>query len=195
MYVEILGWICVVVGVSAFVPQVVAVLRRGTTAGLSLTGMQMGLGATGAWIVHGMLYGHIEQVLTNVLILLGLVLIVGLMQRERQLGLVQSWWLAAATFPVLVAVDVLLGSAAFGMFVVIPNVVVNLLGFLELVRSPSIRGVSWQSLALNGLTQALWVTWSLMVSDPGATIASGVFGVGVAMSLTWYWLRHSGRVQ
>ena len=32
-------------------------------------------------------------------------------------------------------------------------------------------------------------------TDPGATIASGVFGVGVAMSLTWYWLRHTGRVE
>jgi len=195
MFVEVLGWICVVVGFGAFVPQVVAVLRRKTTAGLSLTGLQMAAGATGAWIAHGFLHGHMEQVVVNVLILAGLILILALMQREHQRGLVESWWLAVVTFPVLVSVDLLLGSAAFGMFVVIPNVVVNGLGLLELVRAPSIRGVSWQSMVLNGITQLLWVTWSLFVNDPGATIASGVFAVGVAASLFWYWMRHSGRVE
>jgi uncharacterized protein with PQ loop repeat len=92
----------------------------------------------------------------------------------------------------MIAVDQFLGTAAYGTVAVVPAVMANAGQTVQLVRAPRIAGVSPLFLLLATINQALWLTWAVLVSDAGTTVAAAAAGVGAALNLTWWIARITG---
>jgi hypothetical protein len=93
---------------------------------------------------------------------------------------------------VLIAVDQLLGSAAFGTVAIIAAVVANAGQTIELVRSKRIIGVSVLFLILAVVNQGLWLSWAILVPDAGTMIFASVTGIITVFNLIWWSLRSLG---
>ncbi len=93
---------------------------------------------------------------------------------------------------ILIAVDQLFGSAAFGAVAIIAAVVANAGQSIELVRSPRIVGVSVLFLILAVVNQGLWLSWAILVPDAGTTIFATVTGTITLFNLIWWSLRMLG---
>jgi uncharacterized protein with PQ loop repeat len=92
----------------------------------------------------------------------------------------------------LIAVDQILGSAAFGAAAIIAAVVANAGQSIELVRSKRIVGVSLLFLILAVVNQGLWLSWAILVPDLGTMIFATVTGIITLFNLTWWSLRKLG---
>jgi hypothetical protein len=93
---------------------------------------------------------------------------------------------------VLIAIDQLLGSAAFGAAAIIAAVVANAGQSIELVRAQRIVGVSVLFLILAVVNQGLWLSWAIVVPDVGTMIFATVTGIITVFNLTWWSLRMLG---
>src|SRR4249919_1144112 len=93
---------------------------------------------------------------------------------------------------VLIAIDQLLGSAAFGAAAIIAGVVSNAGQSIELVRSKRIVGVSVLFLILAVVNQGLWLSWAILVPDAGTMIFATVTGLITVSNLIWWSLRMLG---
>jgi uncharacterized protein with PQ loop repeat len=190
--VEVVGWAGTVSGTILGLPQVLRLLRTGRVDGLSLTAWQAMLVVNLSWTAHGLSIGQLPQIVTSALSLCSTVPILYLMARElrRPVLLVLLPGLLAAG--ILIGVDQIFGSAAFGAAAIIPAVVANAGQSLELVRSPRIVGVSVLYLILAVVNQALWLSWAILVPDTGTMIAATVTGTIAVFNLTWWSLRILG---
>ena len=190
--VEVVGWAGTVSGTILGLPQVLRLLRTGRVDGLSLTAWQAMLVVNLSWTAHGLSIGQLPQIVTSALSLCSTVPILYLMARElrRQVSLVLLPGLLAAG--VLIGVDQLLGSAAFGAAAIIPAIVANAGQSLELVRSRRIVGVSVLFLILGVVNQGLWLSWAILVPDTGTMIVATVTGAITLFNLTWWLLRTLG---
>ena len=72
---------------------------------------------------------------------------------------------------VMIGVDQFLGSAAYGIFAIVPGVIAMAGQSVELVRAPHVKGVSTASLLLGTLNQTLWAIWAVQLQDSGSMIA------------------------
>jgi len=190
--VEVLGWAAAVSGTVLGLPQMLRLLRTRRVDGLSLTAWQAMLVVNLGWAAHGISIGQLPQIVTSALSLCSTIPILCLMARElqRRWPLVLLPGLLAAA--VLISVDQLLGTAGFGIAVLIPTVVASAGQSLELVRSEGIVGVSGAFLILAVVNQALWLTWARLVPDVGSMIAAAVTLIITAFNLTWWSLRRLG---
>lgn len=188
----IVGWVACLVAMMLGVPQIVRLLRTRSTDGLSLLLWQAMLAINLGWLVHGLRIDAVNMVVTNLVGGTTTLVIQILIIRARKL---QAWrvmlpgLLGAAA---LVAVDVGLGSAAFGIAAVIPAVLANAGQTVALVRSPLITGVSPLFLTGQVLNQALWFSWALLVIDHGTMITAPVTGVIALVNVIWWTLRKGG---
>ena len=159
--VEVIGWAGTVSGTILGLPQVLRLVRTGRVDGLSLTAWRAMLVVNLTWTAHGISIGQVPQIVTSALSLCSTVPILYLMARELQrhfLPVLLPGLLAAG---VLIAVDQLLGSAAFGTAAIIAAVVANAGQSIELVRSKRIVGVSVLFLILAGEPRVLVVLGDL----------------------------------
>jgi uncharacterized protein with PQ loop repeat len=190
--VDALGWAGAVSGTVLGVPQMLRLFRTRRVDGLSLPAWQAILVVNIGWTAHGIGIGQPPQAVPSALSLFSTVPILCLMAR----GLHRPWlrvlipgFLAATA---LIAVDQLLGTAAFGAAILIPTLVASAGQSLELVRSQRIVGVSALFLILAVVNQGLWLSWSLLVPDAGTMIAATVTGLIAAFNLIWWSLRSMG---
>jgi uncharacterized protein with PQ loop repeat len=190
--VEIIGWAGTVSGTILGLPQVMRLLRTGRVDGLSLPAWQAMLVVNLSWTAHGLSIGQLPQIVTSALSLCSTLPILYLTAQElhRRVLLVLAPGLLAAG--ILVGVDQVLGSAAFGAAAIIPAVVSNAGQSLELVRSPRILGVSVMFLILAVVNQGLWLSWAILVPDTGTIIAATVTGAITVFNLTWWSVRILG---
>jgi hypothetical protein len=93
----------------------------------------------------------------------------------------------------LIAVDQIVGSAAFGAAAIIAAVVANAGQSIELVRAKRIVGVSVLFLILAVVNQGLWLSWAILVPDIGTMIFATVTGIITVFNLTWWSLRMLGQ--
>ena len=190
--VEVIGWAGTVSGIILGLPQVLRLVRTGRVDGLSLTAWQAMLVVNLSWTAHGVSIGQPPQILTSALSLCSTVPFLGLMARElrrRLLPVLAPGLLAAGA---LIAVDQLFGSAAFGTAAILPAIVANAGQSIELVRSRRIAGVSVLFLVLAVVNQGLWLSWAILVPDPGTMIVAIVTGTITVFNLAWWLLRTLG---
>jgi hypothetical protein len=109
-----------------------------------------------------------------------------LMARELQRHLLPVLVPGLLAAGALVAVDQILGSAAYGTMAIIPAVVSNAGQSIELVRSPRIVGVSVLFLILAVVNQGLWLSWAILVPDIGTVIVATVTGIVTVFNLIWW---------
>ena len=190
--VEGIGWAGTVSGTILGLPQLLRLVRTGRVDGLSLTAWQAILVVNLTWTAHGISIGQVPQIVTSALSLCSTVPILYLMARELQRHLLPVLLPGLLAAGALIAVDQLLGSAAFGTAAIIPAVVANAGQSIELVRSARIVGVSVLFLILAVVNQGLWLSWAILVPDAGTMIFATVTGIITVFNLTWWSLRVLG---
>lgn len=190
--VEIVGWAAAFVGTVLGLPQVVRLARTRNVEGLSLPFWQLILALNIAWTSHGIILVKANLIVPNVFGLASTLAILVMMARElgRPLGRVflPGVLIAAA----MIAVDLVLGTAAYGMVAMWPALIANAGQTLELVRSPRVTGVSPVFLIGGVLNQALWLGWGLLVPDVGTQIAATSTLAITGINLLWWALRKLG---
>lgn len=190
--VDLLGWVATTVGTVLAVPQLVRLVRTRNVEGLSLVGWQTALVLNLAWAAHGITIGQLPQILSSSLALLTTVPILVLLTRELGRRLLPTVLPSLAVAAVMVGVDLVLGSAAYGIVAILPGIAITAAQSVELVRSVHVRGVSPASMALGFLNLTLWVVWALLVNDSGTMIAVSTSWVVAAFNVVWYVLRRFG---
>lgn len=190
--VDLLGWVATTVGTVLAVPQLVRLARTRNIEGLSLVGWQTALVLNLAWTAHGITIGQLPQILSSSLALLTTVPILVLLTRELGRRLLPTVLPSIAVAAVMVAVDLVLGSAAYGIVAILPGIAITAAQSVELVRSVHVRGVSPASMALGFLNLTLWVAWALLVDDSGTMIAVSTSWFVAAFNVVWYVLRRFG---
>lgn len=189
---ELVGWSAALVGTLLGLPQVYRLSRTRSVEGLSLLAWQAILAMNLAWMSHGIILAKANVIVPNVLGLASTLPILFMMARE--LGrpvfrvLLPGLLLAAA----MVTVDLTLGTAAYGVVAVLPSLFANLGQCVELIRSPSVAGVSPVFLIVGVLNQVLWLTWGILVNDAGTMITCAVTLMLTSFNLVWWGLRRLG---
>jgi uncharacterized protein with PQ loop repeat len=145
-----------------------------------------------SWTAHGLSIGQVPQIVTSALSLCSTVPILYLMTRQLQRRLLPVLLPGLLAAGVLIAIDQLLGSAAFGAAAIIAGVVSNAGQSIELVRSKRIVGVSVLFLILAVVNQGLWLSWAILVPDAGTMIFATVTGLITVSNLIWWSLRILG---
>jgi uncharacterized protein with PQ loop repeat len=190
--VDALGWVAAAVGILLGLPQLVHLIRTRHTEGVSLLAWQSLLVLNLSWGMHGVLIGQLNMIVTNAFGLLTTVPILVLMCRSRGLSLLRVLAPAVVIAVVVIGADLAFGSVAFGAVVLIPGTVVNVAQSVELVRSPSVEGVSPLFLSLAVVNQLLWVSWAFLVPEPGTIIAASVAVFITGFNVLWWVLRRLG---
>ena len=189
---DIVGWLAVCVGMVVALPQLVRLARTHKVDGLSLTSWRSILAMNVAWAAHGVRLGAPALIITNSIGLCSTVPILYLLARRFRRPLVPLLLPSLVVAAAMIAVDHILGSAAYGLAAITIALVSNLGQSMQLVRAPHVSGVSPLFVTLAVLNQAVWVVWGLLVKDAGTVMtASTVCGL-TSFNLLWYVLRRLG---
>lgn len=190
--VDLFGWLAVVISTTMALPQLLRLIRTRNVEGVSLTAWRAILALNLAWLGHGLRIGELPLILTNglapVTTLPILYLLTKSLGRRFLPTLLPSLGLAAAA----IGIDIVVGSAAFGVAGVCLAVVSNVGQSLELIRSAHVRGVATLFMVLAVVNQLVWLAWAVMIADPGSTISAASMGAMAAFNLVWYALRRLG---
>lgn len=195
MLVVALGWAAATLASVVALPQVVKLLRSGTTAGISLTAWRLMLAANVAWTGHGVVSGHLNIVLPNLLLLLCTVVILLRLCRDRGIGWAVTFGPGLVLGLLNLGINVAFGPVAFAIAAGIPSICAQIIQFHELFLTPRITGISLPFLAMNTVNQAFWLGWALLVDEQSIMLAASVMGVLMAVNLTWCLLRRRGLVR
>lgn len=186
------GWVCALVGAVMSLPQIVRLLRSGTSAGVSLLLWQLMLGAAIGWTAHGLASGHANLVVPNAINTVLSAAVLAMVARDRGLIAARVWPLGLAVGAALVASEQFGSPALFGAVVIAP-IVVGLAGQTrDLVREPDIRGLSGLYVVGAFVLQVLWWSWSLMSGDVSTFICSTAVGLVTAVNAVLWALRVLG---
>jgi uncharacterized protein with PQ loop repeat len=189
---DIVGWLAVCVGMVVALPQLVRLARTHKVDGLSLTSWRSILAMNVAWAAHGVRLGAPALIITNSIGLCSTVPILYLLARRFRRPLVPLLLPSLVVAAAMIAVDHILGSAAYGLAAITIALVSNLGQSMQLVRAPHVTGVAPLFVTMAVVNQAVWVTWGLLVKDPGTVMtASTVCGLA-SFNLLWYGLRRAG---
>jgi len=136
--------------------------------------------------------GQPNLIAVNALGLLSTLTILGVLSRELKRPLVTVLLPGLLVAAAMVAVDVWLGGAVYGLFAAIPAVVGQLGQSVELVRADRVQGVSTTFLVLGLTNFSLWALWGFLAGDQAAFVASFLTGVVALFNVVWLGLRLSG---
>jgi uncharacterized protein with PQ loop repeat len=190
--VVLVGWAAALVGTLLGLPQVIRLARTRNVEGLSLPAWQLVLGLNLAWTSHGMILGQPNMIVPNVLGLCSTVPILVLMSRELGRALPKVMLPGVLLAIAMIAVDLTLGTTAYGLVALWPALFANMGQTLELVRSPRVTGVSPVYLVAAVLNQVLWLFWGILVGDAGTMITATTTLAITALNLVWWLLRLLG---
>lgn len=190
--VILVGWAAALVGTVIGLPQMVRLARTRNVEGLSLPAWQLILGLNIGWTSHGIILGQPNMIVPNVLGLVSTLPILFLMSRELgrslPLVLVPGVLLGAG----MISVDLIFGTAVYGLVSIWPALFANAGQSLELIRSPRVIGVSPFFLIGGVLNQVLWLSWGLLVSDAGTMITASTTLAVTTFNLVWWMMRQFG---
>jgi uncharacterized protein with PQ loop repeat len=191
-FTAILGWAAAVVSVIVGLPQFLRLRRTRNTAGISVVLWQLGFCITLIWTAHGIIIGSVSQIAANIACTLVNLSVLALLHTTRGIPWLTLLGPGLAGAAILIAVDLGIGSAAFGFGAIIPSLLGNSSQSLKLLRSRSVAGVSLAYLVLYNVNQCLWTSWGHLVHDSGTFIASLATWVIVLFNLIWWGLRRLG---
>jgi len=190
--ISVLAFIGAVASATLSVPQFLLVVRTKDTRGLSLSTWVISLGTGVGWLCHGLRIDQINLVWPNFwgLTVAGTVLYF-LWRNGRYkspLTLLPGLCLGAT----LVTLDHVLGSAAFGLAIMVPGAYGMVRQGVALMRAPRVTGVSTTTWVIQTANQSLWLVWAGLVREPGTFISSAVCLCAAVFTLTWRVLRARG---
>lgn len=190
--VDLLGWCGALTGITLGLPQLVHLARTRDVEGLSLRAWQAFLAVNLGWTAHGISIGQPPQFVTSALSLVATVPILVLLARQLRRSVVLTLLPGVALAGVMILVDQIFGSAAYGAVAIVPAVIGNAGQSVALVRSAHVSGVSPAFLVLAVVNQLIWFTWAVLVRDAATMIAASTTGLIAAFNLCWYGARRLG---
>ena len=193
--IAVLGWLAAVSGPLTSLPQLLRLVRARTSAGLSLLMWQLQAGALLGWAVHGYHLGYANIVVPNLVSLVGALLVLRTIAGDRGLHAPRLAVPAVVIAAVLAAVEYAAPSSLFGFAAMLPLALGGLSQAADLVRTPDVSGISPAFLAMNWLTQALWLSWGILAGDAAIMVCAGVLGVLATLTLGLAAARSSGRLR
>ncbi len=188
----LVGWLATAVGTFLGLPQLVRTVRTRNIQGLSPIGWQAILAINVGWAAHGIRIGQPPQILASSLGLIVTVPILRILSRELGRHSLSMFLPGLGLGTAMIGVDQFFGSAAYGLFAILPAVIAMGGQSVELVRAPHVNGLSTASLLLGAMNQALWTTWAVLLRDSGSMIANLSTGAIVVFNVVWYVLRRLG---
>lgn len=191
-YLALLGWAAAAVGIALGIPQLVRLLRTRDVHGISVPAWQALLAVNLGFGIHGILLGQWNMILTNVFALCTTVPMLVLLARELKRPLWRLLTPGVLGALVLITLDLTVGSAAFGLAIMIPGTIVNIGQSVALIRSHAVTGVSGLYMVMAVLNQVLWCSWAWLLPDVGTGIATSVYLAVVSFNLLWWGLRKLG---
>lgn len=189
---DILGWIAVVVGTTIGMPQLVRLIRTHRVDGLSLIAWRSILVANIAWAAHGLRLAQVPMILTNTIGLCSTLPILYLLAKRFRRNVVVLVLPSLVVASAMIAIDHLLGSAAYGVAAICLATFANIGQSIQLVRAHHVGGVSPLFVTLAVVNQLIWVSWGLIVHDAGTIMTASVVAALTSFNLTWYVLRRRG---
>lgn len=164
LFVVVLGWIAVVLSTSLSLPQVIAALRVGGRAQISLWPWVAVSGSAITWVIYGMTFGNYPLVVSNVLSFIAsgvIVVLVGLREHGTR-----AWKYFGALLGLAVVLYALL---AFPVLFAIASAMPSCIGWLaqaaRLVRDRRPVGFAIGSAWLTVLSQSCWLVYGFAVHD------------------------------
>nr|WP_255698059.1 PQ-loop domain-containing transporter [Tessaracoccus sp. ZS01] len=189
--IEVFGWFAAALGVSSSIPQLVRILRSGTSAGVSLTLWQLVTGSTAAWAVHGFLSQSPQMQVPNVLLTVASLAIVVFVLRDRGEPVARHLVLPVVAALALSGLNLWLGPVFFGFAVLVPQLVGQFAQLRELLTAPHVEGVSGSYLVLMLLVQAMWFGFGMFKPDWALIICAGAMTLSCVANLAVYLVRRA----
>lgn len=189
---DLIGWTATLVGAVLGLPQLVRLTRTRDVRGLSFLAWRSTLVLNLIWLAHGLRIDQSPQVVTNVIALSITLPLVILLARSLRRSVTMALLPSIAVAGVIVAIDHTLGSLVFGAAAVLPAIFANTGQSIELVRSHTVSGVAPLFLMLACLNQSLWLTWAVLIHDPGTILAASLTLTVTSFNLGWFLLRRAG---
>ena len=168
------------------VPQALRLLRVRSSAGVSLLIWQTTVVASVCWTAHGLINGVVQIFLPNAIFAATAVIVVAQLQRMRRLAPVRVWILPSVWTTAAVGVDLAFGPYVFAAAQFIPTAVGLVSQLREILRADDVRGVSMTGLAVNLLSQALWLAYAIPAGEVAVTgvgVPAGLLMVGTMVTL------------
>lgn len=190
--VDVIGWSGSVTGIVLGLPQLVHLVRTRDVEGLSLRTWQAFLAVNLGWTAHGITIGQPPQFVTSALSLCATVPILVLLARQAQRSLLLTLMPGVVLAAVMILIDQLFGSAAYGAVAIVPAVIANASQSVALVRAAHVSGVSPTFLVLAVVNQVIWFTWAVRIDDHATIIAASTTGAIATFNLGWYTARRLG---
>jgi len=152
----------------------------------------LSLGTGIGWLCHGFKLAEPNMIWPNFWILFVVVTILYFLRRNGRYSSLLKLWPGVALAALLVCLDNFVGSAAFGLAVIVPQVYGTMRQGLSLMRSPLVTGVSTGAWVLMVVNHGLWLTWAIMAHEVGTMISGAVCIGPAAFVLVWCILRARG---
>jgi uncharacterized protein with PQ loop repeat len=175
--VDLFGWLGALTATILGIPQAVRLVRTRDTSGVSLLAWQAILAINIAWTSHGIVLQQPAMIVPNALALAATVPVLVVLARSHGLDLLRVFLPGLLGAAAMIGVDLLVGSAAYGVVALVPALIANAGQGVALVRSPN---------------QALWLAWAVLMPDQGTQITAVVTGLVAVFNLSWWLLRRAG---
>lgn len=194
MWVEILGWACASLGVALSLPQIVRLLRAGSSSGLSLIMWQINVAAGLAWGVHGLRSGWLNLIVPNFAIAAITSLVVYMIAADRRLKPVPVIAIIINISAALVAIEWFTTPETFGLAVAVPVAFGFITQTREIARTHDLSGVSLPYISLTTLNQSMWIAWGIIRPDTAIALCATILCVISGTNMVWLILRRRGIV-
>ena len=190
--VDAMAFLGAVLAAAISVPQFWLVARSRDTHGLALASWVIALGTGIGWLNHGVRLAEIHMIWPNVLSLIITVTILCFLRSNGRYRSFAVWLPGLALGGLLAGLDYGLGTAAFGMAVVVPQGYGMARQGVELVRALQVTGVSIPTWVLQVACQLVWLIWAIWTNETGTLICAAISLVIASFVLCWRILRACG---
>ena len=190
--VDAIAFCGAVLAAAISVPQFALVVRTKDTHGLALTTWVISLGTGIGWLAHGIKLVEANMIWPNIWGVTVAVTILYFLRRNGRYTSLVTVLPGLGLAGLLIGLDNLVGSAAFGICVVVPQAYGMVRQGIALMRAPQVSGVSISSWVFQVLNQIVWLIWAVMTHETGTFIAASVSLVAASFVLLWRILRACG---
>lgn len=190
--VDVIALCGAVVAAAISVPQFVLVMRTKDTHGLSLTTWIICLGTGIGWLAHGIKLPEINMVWPNIWGIWVAGTVLYFLRRNRRYRSPIPVLLGLGLGALMIGLDNLIGSAGFGLAVVVPQAYGMVRQGIAVMRAPQVTGVSVSTWIFQVLNQIVWLVWAILTHETGTFIAAVISLVAASFVLTWRILRACG---
>ncbi|HSN10587.1 MAG TPA: PQ-loop repeat-containing protein [Propionibacteriaceae bacterium] len=188
----VVGWIAA--GLSCFIsaPQLVRILKAGTTSGVSILSWQLALGGNLTWGMYGITHGNLNQWLPNVALVTITLTILSLFHRH-----VGTPWIVLLAPGIIIGstttiLDSTAGAVAYSVAAFLPAAVSLVSQLKVTATSVDVRGLSVGNQWIGLVNQSTWLLWALLIDERSVLMVGTASLILILANLSMALLRTTG---